>query len=894
MRKTRTVTLALIVLLVTTICFPAFTFQSFAQVSSVAWDNRYSKTIDYRNGTYTTSTFIGPQVFWDNETESWQELKFEYDVAKKYYLLQNSHMSLHVYEDKPSSYFDPDNQRLCVEKEVVTVEYDNKGKWQIVDLKNPVLTVDKNSSSEIRLTKTFSGKDGILSITYSLKPASRLKHDFVFKSYFADKKTFRVHFKLEGVPSLKVKSAVGAETLSGIKSVGKVPYLMFGEDNDNLVLTEYLWSLGVSNETTGEWNPTTLQDVVLDVEAGKGKADIIIGNYTLSENESLLIDPDSDTFYVGGSYDDAHESGNGSFQLTDAFLYVNARTNPLSEFYQCGGFRFPSATIPQEATISATNFLGYTSTYYEINCIIYGNDVDNAQDFNDLNKIISTVDRPRTSASVSWVETLSHEDWQEKTGLESIVQEIINREGWNSGNAIVLLFIANTDSTKTCRFLSYDQSSSYAAYLEVTWETAAGEEYERTGSQSVAVAPSSSKLFEAVRGATQGLSTATATSRLIEVTRSVNQALGLSPVTTKLSEFAREVTQGIAISLAATRIQELVTGATQSIASSLSGDRLAEIAKGVSQATEVSSVGSRLIEITKDATQGITVSLTSSKFLSFVRAATQEIDVSLTGSKISDFVRAATQTITLALQSVATFTSGIAEYFRTASLSITASVEAIGEMIPGISEYFRTATLSITVNIQGVGKTFHEYFRSVTLAISAALNSLRSIEILPPPPPPIMPPGRYEPIVFDMFVSTSDYIVLPFSSSVKATIDVYNRVGIDAEVMFVWTIIDSNNLQVKNGSFLHLILGYQSKTLEIEVTAPTEEGDYILQVDVPAIDVTGSTTYPFHVYGITTWLLGPGIFMLAMVTTAVIVMLYVKRRFRVKPKRERGGVRWNK
>jgi len=134
-------------------------------------------------------------------------------------------------------------------------------------------------------------------------------------------------------------------------------------------------------------------------------------------------------------------------------------------------------------------------------------------------------------------------------------------------------------------------------------------------------------------------------------------------------------------------------------------------------------------------------------------------------------------------------------------------------------------------------------------------------ESVPPPPPPPLPPGTYyQPIVFDMLVSTSDYVILPFFPSVKATIDVYNRVSRDAEVMFVWTIIDSDNLQVKNGSFLHLILGYQTKTLKIEVPTPTEEGDYILQVDVPAIEVTGSTTHPFHVYGVTTWLLGPGMF----------------------------------
>jgi len=134
---------------------------------------------------------------------------------------------------------------------------------------------------------------------------------------------------------------------------------------------------------------------------------------------------------------------------------------------------------------------------------------------------------------------------------------------------------------------------------------------------------------------------------------------------------------------------------------------------------------------------------------------------------------------------------------------------------------------------------------------------------------------KTEPIVFDLFVNTPDYIILPFSSSITTTIDVYNRVGRDAEVMFVWSIINDNNLQVKNGSFLHLILGYQQKTLDVEVPAPTDEGDYILQIDVPEIEVTGSSTHPFHVYGIIAWLFGPGWWLLAMIVFVAFVLVCV-------------------
>jgi len=142
-------------------------------------------------------------------------------------------------------------------------------------------------------------------------------------------------------------------------------------------------------------------------------------------------------------------------------------------------------------------------------------------------------------------------------------------------------------------------------------------------------------------------------------------------------------------------------------------------------------------------------------------------------------------------------------------------------------------------------------------------------------PPPTPPRTRTEPIVFDLFVMTPDYIILPFSSKITTTIDVYNRVSRDVEVMFVWTIIDSNDIQVKNGSFLHLILGYQQKTLDIEVPAPDVEGNYVLQVDVPEIDVTGSSTHPIRVYGIMSWLFGPGIWLLVVAVLVVAGAIFL-------------------
>lgn len=181
----------------------------------------------------------------------------------------------------------------------------------------------------------------------------------------------------------------------------------------------------------------------------------------------------TDLFYVGGSADDAYEIGDGPFHSDHAHVIIWSNPDPSSAGYLCGGFRFPNVTIPQDSRVLSAAFSAYVYTALrdDINTKIYGNNVANAENFVDNPHIISETYRPRTSAYVSWVQDSMGEGWKEKTGLKNIIQEIVNQNGWSSGNAIVLLLIANTDvRDKMTNFYSYDQDPSYAAKLAVTWE----------------------------------------------------------------------------------------------------------------------------------------------------------------------------------------------------------------------------------------------------------------------------------------------------------------------------------------------------------------------------------------------------------------------------------------
>jgi len=54
----------------------------------------------------------------------------------------------------------------------------------------------------------------------------------------------------------------------------------------------------------------------------------------------------------------------------------------------------------------------------------------------------------------------------------------VNRSGWSSGNALVLLFIANTDVSKIFRAKAYESSTTQCPKLYIEWTSGGGQTYE--------------------------------------------------------------------------------------------------------------------------------------------------------------------------------------------------------------------------------------------------------------------------------------------------------------------------------------------------------------------------------------------------------------------------------
>jgi len=144
---------------------------------------------------------------------------------------------------------------------------------------------------------------------------------------------------------------------------------------------------------------------------------------------------------IGASLDDGYETDVGGCVGDANYICMKYTTGCSLGFY-----RFTSIPIAQGATIDAcTMFVDvYNSANDDPNVDIYCEDTSSATTITvGLNCI---AERTQTSASVTWEATGIGAGYQPSPELKTIVQEIISRGDWSSGNDLAFIFVAKSGS----------------------------------------------------------------------------------------------------------------------------------------------------------------------------------------------------------------------------------------------------------------------------------------------------------------------------------------------------------------------------------------------------------------------------------------------------------------
>jgi hypothetical protein len=180
-----------------------------------------------------------------------------------------------------------------------------------------------------------------------------------------------------------------------------------------------------------------------------------------TENDGTLVEialtggppPDPNNYLVLSGADDAEENSAGGISISSSDLELT-----FDGSQQTVGMRFSNFNVPQGATITRAyvQFMTDEVNTETTNLTIQGQAADNAAIFTFGAFNISS--RPRTAASASWSPVpcttvgLSGPD-QRTPELKSVIQEIVNRPGWMSGNSLAIIITGT--GHRTARAFEY-------------------------------------------------------------------------------------------------------------------------------------------------------------------------------------------------------------------------------------------------------------------------------------------------------------------------------------------------------------------------------------------------------------------------------------------------------
>lgn len=178
--------------------------------------------------------------------------------------------------------------------------------------------------------------------------------------------------------------------------------------------------------------------------------------------------------------DDAEQRTSSPFgvDLTSSDLELHNRTGTDDGYV---GMRWTNVTIPQGATIDSAKIQFHVDEVVDssisLTVTFRGDDVDDAAVFTTTASNLS--DRAETTASVNWaiptwVNVNDEGAAQLSAELKTIVQEIVNRGSWSSGNALVIMIKAWVDNTGKRHAESYNGESGAAPELQITYTVIVG------------------------------------------------------------------------------------------------------------------------------------------------------------------------------------------------------------------------------------------------------------------------------------------------------------------------------------------------------------------------------------------------------------------------------------
>lgn len=258
--------------------------------------------------------------------------------------------------------------------------------------------------------------------------------------------------------------------------IGVGEQVAFTDESTNFPTSwDWLFPGGIPSSSTDRnpvitYNTKGKYSVTLTATNNYGNDDEVkTGFINVDSGDTLIV-----TISIG--IDDVEEKeGDGSIAeaSTDIELMYDGAWN--DQFHQHAGLRFQGVNIPNGAIIDSAyiQFTAKTADSNPVSFTIAGEDVDNSTPF-ALMTPYNVSNRIGTTAQISWNPTawttVGQAGEAERTSdIRSIVEEIVGRAGWNTGNAMTFIIWGDGSTQDVRRAYTYDNSPTTAPSLYVEY-----------------------------------------------------------------------------------------------------------------------------------------------------------------------------------------------------------------------------------------------------------------------------------------------------------------------------------------------------------------------------------------------------------------------------------------
>jgi len=165
---------------------------------------------------------------------------------------------------------------------------------------------------------------------------------------------------------------------------------------------------------------------------------------------------------VSTGLDDAYDDGTNFYTTSTGIWLGNNGT-----YINNAGFRFQSVTVPQGITITSARMqLRRYNLTTQIYTTIYGVDAGDTTSWSSSN---NPKDATITSSGVNWDPGAEWTDWTYTPDLTNVVQEIVCRSDWASGNAVSFVIWQRLVGPGTRSARAYEYNPADATKLEINY-----------------------------------------------------------------------------------------------------------------------------------------------------------------------------------------------------------------------------------------------------------------------------------------------------------------------------------------------------------------------------------------------------------------------------------------